>query len=560
VTRRSPEAAGESPHPPLPIHPWLFGLSPLLSLYVTNHKEVPVLAVVRPALLLLVGVSLLWLLIWGALRRDLARSAAITSALVFWVLAYGRLAEQLHGTVTDLLLMINPDITRAPIDPTTFAIWLLLLGLTLVPILTTRRRYPEISALTMPLNVVSVALVALPLISLASGLLQASQPGRSPYLVRSNRLGDPAQVLSGSPATPTAPDIYFLVLDAYARDDALKRFYGFDNTPFLRELEKRGFYVVRNAHANYDQTGLCLSAALQMDYLTPAAADGPKPASTPTVTDDLFFETSNLKSPAAPFLRKQGYRIVTIMTEEPLAAMLDPDMVLGNPRRTRLTPLEQLLINLTPLALIPRAQQSEYDQHRDELNATWRQTADVARLQPARKFVFAHLLAPHPPFVFGPNGEPTQPKADIVFSLADASEFLKYQSHADYQRGYTGQLTYVNRRTLETIDAIRSASKTPPIIILIGDHGSRQFLDWGSLAKTEPRECFSNLSAYCLPDGAAAKLYGPNATAINSLRLLLDHYFGADYPRLPDRSYYSTVGQPFQFTDVTDKTAQNPAK
>ena len=39
----------------------------------------------------------------------------------------------------------------------------------------------------------------------------------------------------------SAPDIYYIILDRYANVDTLRELYDFDNEPFLRELEARGF-------------------------------------------------------------------------------------------------------------------------------------------------------------------------------------------------------------------------------------------------------------------------------------------------------------------------------
>ncbi len=54
----------------------------------------------------------------------------------------------------------------------------------------------------------------------------------------------------GETATPVVaasemPDIYYIILDAYTRDDILAGAYGLNNRPFLQELEERGFYPRR---------------------------------------------------------------------------------------------------------------------------------------------------------------------------------------------------------------------------------------------------------------------------------------------------------------------------
>jgi hypothetical protein len=37
------------------------------------------------------------------------------------------------------------------------------------------------------------------------------------------------------------PDIYYIILDAYTREDTLQNIVGYDNGPFIDSLEKMGF-------------------------------------------------------------------------------------------------------------------------------------------------------------------------------------------------------------------------------------------------------------------------------------------------------------------------------
>jgi hypothetical protein len=57
------------------------------------------------------------------------------------------------------------------------------------------------------------------------------------------------------------------------------------------------------------------------------------------------------------------------------------------------------------------------------------------------------------------------------------------------------------------------------------------------------------LNAYLLPGIDPALIY-PTITPVNSFRLVVNQYFGADLPLLPDRSFYSTWDQPYRFTEA----------
>jgi hypothetical protein len=56
-------------------------------------------------------------------------------------------------------------------------------------------------------------------------------------------------------------------MDAYERDDILWEMHGYDNTPFLRALESRGFYVARGSMSNYRHTELSVPSLLNMEYV-----------------------------------------------------------------------------------------------------------------------------------------------------------------------------------------------------------------------------------------------------------------------------------------------------
>ena len=143
---------------------------------------------------------------------------------------------------------------------------------------------------------------------------------------------------------------------------------------------------------------------------------------------------------------------------------------------------------------------------------------EIAPTLPTPKFVFIHIVAPHsPPFIFDANGN---------FTVSTAVD-----------PALANDLQFVNKRTLEAVQAIINKSLNPPIIIIQGDHG----LD------TEVRN--ANLIAYYFPNGGAKALY-PTITPVNSFRLVLNMYFGQNLPLLPDISYYSSYDDKYNFSKV----------
>jgi hypothetical protein len=102
------------------------------------------------------------------------------------------------------------------------------------------------------------------------------------------------------------------------------------------------------------------------------------------------------------------------------------------------------------------------------------------------------------------------------------------------------------------VDDILARSVKPPIIFIFGDHGPRSETHWEDTDKTNMKECLANLSAYYLPDGGEALLY-PEITPVNIFRVVLNHYYGQDFNRLPDKNYFSPAKFLYHFSDVTKR-------
>jgi hypothetical protein len=189
-----------------------------------------------------------------------------------------------------------------------------------------------------------------------------------------------------------------------------------------------------------------------------------------------------------------------------------------------------------------------YDTHRRHILFAFEKLQKVPAMD-GSYLVYAHIIAPHPPFVFDERGEVIP--HDAPFTLNDANYYTREHSRKSYLAGYRRQIQYINSRILETVDAILSNSETPPIIILQGDHGPGAYLHWGSLENTLPAERFGILNAYYFPDQDYERLY-PSISPVNSFRVVLNQFFDQDYEMLDDRHYYSSWSFPFDFIEVTD--------
>jgi len=102
----------------------------------------------------------------------------------------------------------------------------------------------------------------------------------------------------------------------------------------------------------------------------------------------------------------------------------------------------------------------------------------------------------------------------------------------------------------KVIASILEESETPPIIIIMGDHGSRLYSDFSDPDNACISESFSNFLALYLP-GMEADEIPFDITSINVFRLIFDHYFQTDFGLLDNKYYFfSNEGIPFNFKDV----------
>ena len=118
--------------------------------------------------------------------------------------------------------------------------------------------------ITSTFNLLSLALLMLPAITIASDLLTRSDIALG---LRSNgasfATGQPSPKIKDS---PTHPDIYYIIPDGYPSDGWLHEAMNYDNLDFSQALESRGFAVVDHAQSNYGATLLSMASVLNMQF------------------------------------------------------------------------------------------------------------------------------------------------------------------------------------------------------------------------------------------------------------------------------------------------------
>lgn len=503
----------------------LFAVSPILFLFNQNQDHATLSEISRPlifSLILTIAVSITFSL----LLKKRERVLVATIFFLIWFFSFGHLLNLIEKTG---LKAIYCQIIF-------YTAWIAILVLISL-ILDKLKKYS--SDLLRFFLIMGLMLLGASTVNIAFyQLLSKSHPNSDTKEQLTIRAKTPEQTNSDQ------PDIYYIILDGYARDDILKKYFHYDNSEFTDYLKKKGFFVATESRSNYLQTSLSLSSSLNMRYLKDFAGrqDSNRSALAPLISN----------SQVRQFLNSRGYQFVNVISGYYLTEIKGADIFITP--KINLSEFEIFFLELTPLAPIYHSLLNTNNPtlHQAKVNFAIDKIASPIEGEDP-KFIFSHLLIPHPPFVFNENGAIKKVSAkEFTFSDADGYFRETGASIEDYRQRYLGQVKYVNQRIKTTIDKILSRSKQP-IIIIQGDHGPGSMLNWANsnLIKESLDERTAILNAYYFPDQNYRNLK-PNIGPVNSFRVIFNQYFSSDLPLLPEKQYYSTWSKPFLFQDITD--------
>lgn len=512
--------------------PLLAGFFPILYLFSANIRQGTLNMLVLPLSVATAVVLALTFLLCFLFKNALQGTLA-AAALIIFSFSYGHLLRYFENTRIGSFLLSN------------YVIFLLII--LLLRTLRTIWKHPEGIKKLIPI----CTLAAAGLVIFQLGFIALNYKGG----IFGEKIALPAQ--SMLPATPPDaasvsakhPDIYYIILDNYQRKDSLVNVLNFDNSEFLNEMENRGFYVASQTSANYVMTFLSLSSSLNMQY-----------------HDHEFFQSQQWNNDRAipnemiqnnqvvAVLRQYGYRFVNISSGwGPTDNIAEADQ---NIRFSELNEFNLMILNTTILK--PFLDYTSRENKRMVIDYSFNALGNMPPSDQPR-FIFAHMLTPHPPYVFNQDGS--------------APSFLNqtYETYApEYKDAFLNQLVYTNHRVLQMVDQIlKNNPDNPPIIIIQADHGS-SFGNHTGAVKGGPwvhtmealatgkfdhyasdflRERSNILNLYYLPGDGKELLY-PTITPVNTFRLILDHYLGTQYGLLEDKTIFSSYGEVFEFHEA----------
>ncbi len=503
----------------VPLHPLCLAIFPVLFLYSQNISLIPLREVIRPLLVVSGSAVFAWLLL-ALFVRSLERSAVLVSVVLIGLFSFGPLVSGIMGATW---FESHREVVGRG--------WLA--GLFLVAVL--------LAFLPIDVSRVSSFLNACGLIIVISSGGALVRYGVTQKAYMSPFTGGDSSGDSVPPAS-RLPDIFYIVLDGYGGQSGLKKAFGFSNDEFLQDLKSLGFYVAERSYSNYGQTDQSLASVLNMNYL-----DQLIPKNSLEGLSRSYFHEMIAKNLVAEHLKRWGYRFVVVSSGYLQIESSSADVVFGGKEYAPL--LEALLWKMTPLSPPSRRGSYLYEEHRDNIVSAFEYLKGLALPTASPRFVFAHLMVPHPPFVFDRYGNGVPSKR--FFGIYDGSHYLSAGgTPEEYAKGYVEQVLFVNREVLRWVMKLISDSTIPPIIILQGDHGAKLRYDYESQESTDFEESYSILNAYYVPESIRKRLYD-SITPVNSFRVVLSALLGLPLDLLPDEHYYSTWDAPFTFARVT---------
>lgn len=519
------------------LFPVFLSLVPALHLYI--HNRVPIRYAYPTWIALAVFALLLTLAVRGATRQ--APKAGLIAGFFSIAFFYFELfLRQLDLIIFNLGLTESPNtlLFSQGLAVGLFVFWLVLWTAGARFALRSESTIQKVNSFLL---IVSLILLVSPVISIAQILGNSRRIAASPNYSFADHVAGGSGGGFALPVgeTGSQPDIFYLIFDGFAGEDILKSVYDLDISPFFAQLEERGFYLAVSSKTNYSQTINSLPSSLNMSYLDGLADAVVDPSNWGPLAQAL---RQNLVSTA---LDEYGYDLITF------SSGFWPTDDIRSDRRYRqlfnLNEYQEVFLQNTPLVHLDP--DLLYDQHRSRISYTLEHLAGAAH-EGSPRFVFAHLYIPHPPFVFDREGNHVH--VPRQFTKYDADGYLlKGGTTPEYQQMYKDQLSYIADRILILVDEILLEAEEPPVIIIQADHGPGSTITQHQLEQDNLEERFSILNAYYFPDQDYSALY-PEITPVNSFRVVFDQYFGTALGLLPDRQYFSTVYQPYHYTDLTE--------
>jgi len=492
-----------------PIHPLLFSLFPIISLYEAN-KEFLRLGQILTPIIIVVFFTFFFQIIFSLFFKSFHRGALLTSLLSFIFFSFRHLAIYLYRYLAEGAL------------PLVFTNYLLIFIATVAFLVISTKK---VSSLSKKLNSVSLFILLIPLF-----LIFAFEINRS-FLSDAQNAEKTVENISEE-WTVAGPDIYYIILDGYAREDVLQNTFSFNNSYFLNGLRERGFKISDSAISNYSETIYSMSSSLNMEY-----------------HDDTFLR-DNLKnkelflgmvanSKVDNYLGKKGYKSISFAPMWVGNNSRKTDIVMKNKKKVNDFLSLVMMNSPIPFFDLSFATTLLHKQSREKFDDIIDHLGEVPNIK-GSTFSYAHILSPHFQHFADKDGNLRK----NIYVNNSGKKLLYRSDYVDLRRSnvgtyksvYLDQLQFVNKRVLEVIDEILTKDDGS-VIVIQSDHGPLSGFYPESVDRSDLKERFSILTAIRPPSEQQID-FPQDISPVNIFRTLFNNIFSENFDILENRSYF----------------------
>lgn len=349
--------------------------------------------------------------------------------------------------------------------------------------------------------------------------------------------------LSAEPNHDT-PDVWHIIFDRYASNETLRKHYNFDNGAFMQELRDRDFIIQPNAYSNYQRTSHSVASTLNGGYL-----DKLSNKFNGVQSDWVPIYRSMVNSSSIRLFQKLNYHTVFAGSWwEPtrFSPIADENVLVRS-----VPQLARLIFEKSSLGFWLKGFEFPYLNERNDqcyrVNEKFRKLKELAGSS-ERKYVFAHFLVPHPPFVLNEDG---------------SCRSLEKATNSSREDNYVGQVKFTNTEAISLIDSILAGPR-PAIIIMHSDEGpwpdpyvgnehglgtDPVYVPWGKLSESQLKEKMGIILVVRYPKGEIPKNVPQSPVQIYPA--ILKGRFGYD-GNIPESRHYLFDGDKdlYKFTEV----------
>lgn len=299
------------------------------------------------------------------------------------------------------------------------------------------------------------------------------------------------------------PNVYFLMLDGYAKNRNLKTYWNYNNSNFTNSLKKQGFYNIEDSHTDYNLTIETVTSMFTSEKVISSASLSSS-AEKQRNASQLENKLRN-KSVVIKKFQKNGYDFYNFFV----------------------TVIDNINSQQYPFASNSIYKNSIYQvilQGIGWTNSFFIIQSDLDRIEEVRKisklqinrkqpsFIYFHMMSTHFPFCLNEKQEFVfyeNPKifGEYIMSLTENIKFhMNVESKKDFmiwRYRYINHLIKINQLVIPLIEFIRKSDPNA-ILVVASDHGSRILCDVGF--DEARKESFENISYVYFPDKDYSKL------------------------------------------------------